>query len=194
MSDSLQRPRLARAAARLAAQSRCAVPPLVLMTDDDRLPDPLAAARALPRGSMIVVRSRDPAKRKRLAKALTPVARRRGLVVVVAGDAALAVDGLHLSEARLGEAAHWRARRGFVITASIHSLAGLRKAGHLDAVFLSPVFATRSHPERVALTAARANLMARQACVPVYALGGVDARNAALLSGFSGIAAIGALG
>jgi thiamine monophosphate synthase len=45
----------------------------------------------------------------------------------------------------------------------------------------------------MALTAVRANMIARVACVPVYALGGVEPRNAGLLSGFAGIAAIGAL-
>ena len=39
----------------------------------------------------------------------------------------------------------------------------------------------------------RANLIARAARMPVYALGGIEPRNAALLSGFAGIAAIGAL-
>ncbi len=63
----------------------------------------------------------------------------------------------------------------------------------LDAVFLSPVFPTGSHPERSALSAMRANAVARALTVPVYALGGIDARKAALLRGFIGIAAIGAL-
>jgi len=63
----------------------------------------------------------------------------------------------------------------------------------VDAVFLSPVFATRSHPERTSLTPVRANLAAKQMRKPLYALGGIDARNAALLHGFAGLAAIGAL-
>jgi thiamine-phosphate pyrophosphorylase len=62
-----------------------------------------------------------------------------------------------------------------------------------DALLLSPVFATRSHPNAVALTPVRANRMAQALSVPVYALGGVTSRNARLLYGFSGIAAIGAL-
>ena len=191
MSDSAERQRLARAAARLAGHG----PSLVLMTDDERLPDPLTAVSALPRGSMVVVRSRDAAKRARLAGAVARIARARGLTVVIAGDAKLAVlaDGLHLPERRLGEAAAWRARRRGIVTAAIHSLTGLRKAGYVDALFLSPVFATASHPELRPLSAVRANLIARQARVPVYALGGVTARNAMLLSGFAGIAAIGAL-
>ena len=197
MSDSLTRRRLARAAARLAVRARCTLPPLVLFTDDDRLADPLAAARALPRGSMVVVRSRDGSRRAALARAMVDLARSHDLIVLVAGDGALAAasgaDGVHLAEARLGEAAAWRARRCFLVTASLHSLAGLARAKSVDAVFLSPVFPTRSHPDRAALTAVRANAIARLARVPVYALGGIEAANAGRLSGFAGIAAIGAL-
>src|SRR5262249_20531067 len=140
----------------------------------------------------VVVRSRtDPAP---LARALLKL---RHITVLIAGDPALAMrlgaDGAHLPEARAGEAAYWRARvPRMVITASAHSLRALNIA-HVDAVFLSPVFATASHPERRALNPARANLIVHQARVPVYALGGVDARNAGLLHGFAGIAAIGAL-
>jgi thiamine-phosphate pyrophosphorylase len=197
MSDSLTRRRLARAAAHLAAQTRHALPPLALFTDDDRLADPLAAARALPRGSMVVVRSRDGARRAALARAMVDLSRAHALIVLVAGDGALAAasgaDGVHLPEARLGEAAAWRARRRFLITASAHSLAALARAKCVDAIFLSPVFPTASHPGRAALTAVRANMIARAVRVPVYALGGIGARNAGRLSGFAGIAAIGAL-
>jgi thiamine-phosphate pyrophosphorylase len=196
MSDSLSRRKLARAAARLAVARGNLLPPLVLMTDDERLADPLAAARGLPRGSMVIVRARQPAHRKRLASAMMTIARGRGLFVLIAGDAALALevgaDGVHLPEARIGEAAHLRTRHR-LITAAVHSLAGLRKTAWVDAVFLSPVFPTASHPGRSSLTPVRAALIARAARLPVYALGGVEPANAGRLSGFSGIAAIGAL-
>lgn len=184
MSDSLARARLARAAGRL-----------VLMTDDTRLPDPLAAVRALPRGSMVVVRARDGLET--LARAVLKIARKRGLAVLIAGDPLLAVrlgaDGFHLPEARAGEAAYWRARFGTMfVTASAHTLRGLRTA-HTDAVFLSPIFPTASHPDRAPLSPVRANLIAQKTRMPVYALGGIDARNVKRLHGFACVAAIGAL-
>ncbi|MGA7710373.1 MAG: thiamine phosphate synthase [Rhizomicrobium sp.] len=200
MSDSLGRRRLARAAAKLAAKSRFEAPPLVLMTDDERLADPLAAARALPRGSMVVVRARDPQRRKTLAFAITAIGRGRGLFVLIASDGKLAAscgaDGVHLAEASIGQAARQRAcHASFLITASVHSLAAIGRAQGIDALFLSPVFPTASHPGRPALMPVRANLIARVADVPVYALGGIDPQRAALLAPgpFAGIAAIGAL-
>jgi thiamine-phosphate pyrophosphorylase len=184
----------------LAVHHPFAMPPLVLMTDDERLADPLAAARALPRGSMVVVRARDSARRKVLALTMMKIARARGLVVLIASDGKLAADcgaeGVHLPEAMLGRAARERACHPFLlITASVHSLASVGRAAFADALFLSPIFPTQSHPGRPVLTAVRANFIARASRVPVYALGGVDARNAALLSpvSFCGIAAVGAL-
>ena len=64
----------------------------------------------------------------------------------------------------------------------------------VDAVFLSPVFATTSHPGAASLGPLRAAMIAAHEQVPVYALGGVTARKAALLSPtFSGIDAITAM-
>jgi thiamine-phosphate pyrophosphorylase len=166
---------------------------LVLMTDDERLPDPVAAARRLPKGSMVILRARDTARRHALADSLR--AQTDGLILLAADDPVLAdrLHGLHLPEKRAREAAHWRALRPhWVITVAAHSSQGLHIA-YADAVLLSPIFATRSHPKAHPLTAARARLMVRNSLLPVLALGGVTARNAPLLKGFAGFAAIGAL-
>ena len=172
------------------------------MTDDERLADPLAAARALPLGAMVVVRSRDDDRRKQLALAMLSLSHARGLFVLIAGDAPLALalgaDGVHLPQRQMAEACAIRARhRTLVITAAIHSFGALGNASLLpiDALFLSPVFATASHPGGAALSPMRANLIARAAKRPVYALGGINAHNALRLSpeAFAGLAAIGAL-
>lgn len=164
------------------------------MTDDERLPDPVAAARALPKGSLVIVRARDAKRRHALGDALRT--QTHGLILLAADDPVLAdcLHGLHLPEAHARDAAHWRALRPhWVITVAAHSPRGLQ-APYADAALLSPVFATKSHPGAKTLTPARARLMAQHALLPVLALGGVTARNAALLPGFSGIAAIGSLG
>jgi len=167
--------------------------PLVMFTDDSGR-DWLAAARRLPRGSAIVIRSREAKKRAALFETLSLLP---GLQLLIADDPKLAqsADGLHLPEARARESAHWRARRpDWIITATAHSLRGLMALTHVDAVFLSPVFATASHPDVAPLMPVRAAFIAALSPVPVYALGGVKARNAALLApGFAGIAAIATL-
>src|SRR5581483_11921294 len=121
-TDNLDRAQLARAAfgmKRTSAFGR--LPPLVLMTDDERLPDPVAAARALPRGSLVVLRARQASHRAKLAAALMPVVRAKRLYLSISGDPELAgrigAHGVHLPEARAREAARWRSLRpGWLIT------------------------------------------------------------------------------
>ena len=167
--------------------------PLVLMTDD-RAADWAAAARRLPRGSVVVVRARQATRRFALAEELHGLA-----PLLIADDPVLAQSigaaGLHLPERRMKEALHWRARHPhWIITSSAHSLKALMGAHVLDAVFLSPVFATASHACAKPLTPARAAFIAARAPVAVYALGGVTAQNARLLApAFGGIAAINSL-
>lgn len=197
MSDSLGRRSLARAAAGLALENDLSLPVLALFTDEDRLPDPVGAAKKMPFGSLVVARARDRKKRERLVEGLLPVAKSRNLILLVADDAVLAAraDGLHLPEVRAAEAGHWRARSPhWLITASAHSPRTFLRSD-ADAFFISPLFATKSHPDRAALTKLRAAAFARLTVKPVYALGGITARNASALHGlgFAGIAAVAAL-
>ena len=108
---SCPRAKLARGAFTLNASG---VGGLILLTDDDRLPDPLATASRLPAGSLVIVRARRAERRAQLAMQLRKIAWGRGLILLIADDPALAravgANGIHLPEARAREAAHWRAR------------------------------------------------------------------------------------
>jgi thiamine-phosphate pyrophosphorylase len=83
------------------------------------------------------------------------------------------------------------------MTSSAHGLADLRRARRAGAAlaFLSPVFATASHPAAAALGAVRWARLARVAGLPVAALGGIDgARIRRLPRGLcEAVGAIGAL-
>jgi thiamine-phosphate pyrophosphorylase len=158
------------------------LPRLWLMTDE-RMADRLwEALERLPARSGVVFRhySLGPDARRVLWEDVRAIARQRQLVLIAAGAPLPGADGCHN-------------RRGSGIrTASAHNLRELRAAERrrADLVFLSPVFATRSHPDAIALGAERFALIARQAQVPVIALGGMDARKARLLRGAYGWAAI----
>jgi thiamine-phosphate pyrophosphorylase len=168
------------------------------MTDDKR-GDALTSARRLPRGSMVILRSKAKASRRALAFALIAVAHQRDLIVLIADDPALATEvgahGVHFPEARASSAAHWRARRPkWLITVAAHGIRGLLRAGAADAVLLSPIFATESHKGAPFLGATRAALLACQIPTPVYALGGITGGNAGSLHApYCGVAAIGGL-
>ena len=174
------------------------LPPLILITDRHRLPDPLAAAERLPKGAAVLLRDYDMPDRALLARQLARLCRRRGLRLLIAGDARLAVmvgaNCVHYSEA---VARHGRQiGQPGLITVACHDAAALQRAAlrGANAGLLSPVFETASHPGARPLGVWRFAALVRRAPLPVYALGGVDARSARRLfgSGACGIAAISA--
>jgi thiamine-phosphate pyrophosphorylase len=152
------------------------LPTLWLFTDSKRLADPRAAAAHLPRGlAGIVFRHDGQPNRMALGRELVRICRTRRLALVVAGDVRLAAvlgAGVHLRGGR------WPGpiRRRGLITSSAHDGSELRRAcqNRADLVFLSPAFATASHPGEGALGACRWSALARLARCPVAALGGID--------------------
>jgi thiamine-phosphate pyrophosphorylase len=147
-----------------------------LMTDE-RMGDALwTALDRLPRGSGVIFRHYGlaPAKRRALFVRVAVVARRRGLVLVRAGAERLPGE----------QGVHGRRGRG-IVTWPAHSrreaIAGIRAGA--DALLVSPVFATRSHPGARTLGRVRLGLLIRGLDVPVIALGGITAKRAASLSG-----------
>lgn len=166
--------------------TRHPVPTLWLMTDE-RLGDGLwdAVAR-LPRGAGIVFRhyATPLPERRALFARLARIARRRGLVLVRAGGVRLArrEDGVHNGRAS-GFSTRSAHDRREAITA--------RRAG-TTAIFVSPVFATRSHPGATALGPHRAAAIGRGVGMPAIALGGMTARRFKRVRalGFHGWAAI----
>jgi thiamine-phosphate pyrophosphorylase len=161
------------------------LPRLWLMTDERQGEDLWDSLERLPKGSGVVFRHYGlaPAERRRLFDRVRRVARRRRLLLL-AGGKGLRSDGLH------GD------RGGGLRSASAHDLRELKAAERSGArlVFLSPAFPTRSHPGARALGPVRFGLIARQARVPVIALGGVDERQARRLPHIYGWAAIDAWG
>ncbi|MGI4944233.1 MAG: thiamine phosphate synthase, partial [Janthinobacterium lividum] len=115
-----------------------------------------------------------------LAAAAACLCRRRGLLMVVAGDPRLAAAvgaGLHLRGGRAGRpwCRGWL-RPGQLVTSSAHGAPELlraRRAG-ASAAFVSPLFPTLSHPGARPLGPVRWAALARRVRGPVLALGGVS--------------------
>ncbi|WP_249341089.1 MULTISPECIES: thiamine phosphate synthase [unclassified Sphingomonas] len=153
---------------------------------DERMGDALwDALERLPRGGGVVFRHHGltPTERRALFAQVLKVARRRGLVLVRAGGQPM----------RGESGVHGRRGRG-IRTAPAHdrreAIAALRAGA--QALFVSPVFPTRSHPGAPALGRARFGSLIRGLDVPMIALGGMDARKARSLErlGIHGWAAI----
>lgn len=173
------------------------LPPLLLLSDEARLPDPAPALKVLPAGSGFVFRHYDDPHRKQTATGLRDLAGSRNILFLVAGDVELAValeaDGCHMPEHRLADLARCADTFAFN-TAAAHSGAALAAAAchGATAALLSPVFPTKSHPGAPSLGVKGADALAAAAALPVYALGGVNSRTAPALSGstFAGFAGI----
>lgn len=161
-----------------------AIPGRWLVTDARRLPDPLPAVRQLQRGDGVLFRHYElpPARRLALARQVAALCRRRGLVLVVAGDARLAravvADGLHLPQALIRCAAMARRSGLRLVIAAAHDAGAIAQAARcgVDAVLISPVFATASHPGAASLGAVRfaaLAIAARRRGLQAYALGGI---------------------
>ena len=190
---------LAATAARLNRDAGApAIPSLYFFTDPERTPDPLAAARRLPRGTAVVYRHFGAEDREHVARKLATLCRSRGLVLLIGADAELAAkcgaDGVHWPQ-RLTP--RDRGHEFRLVTAAAHDAKAAAKASEagLDACVLSPVFETRSAAARETLGLFSASQIARASMIPVIALGGVNTGNVTRLSGrgFAGVAAIDAL-
>lgn len=180
------------------------LPALLLLSDADRLPDPLAALDRLPRGAGVVFRHYGAPARETLARALVRKARALRIRVLVAGEAGLAARacaaGLHLPEARLGAPLALGAmirRKSSIVTIAAHSLRAVFRAAKYgaSAAVLGPVFPTASHPGATPLGPLRFARFCRKSPIPVYAIGGITPKTALRIkdSGAVGIAGIGAI-
>lgn len=173
------------------------LPPLLLLSDEVRLPDPSRALAALPAGSGFIFRHYDDPHREDMAVTLLDIARARGIFFLVASDPDLAValgaDGCHMPEHRLEDLALCTGHFSFN-TVAAHSGPALAAAARrgASAALLSPIFTTQSHPGARPLGAHKAADLAAGAPLPVYALGGLNSRTAPELAGsaFAGLAAI----
>lgn len=152
-------------------RGRNTVPRRLLLTDarnDARLERAIAR---LGRGDALVFRHYhlDPRARQQRFARLARLARRKGILLVTARLAGTGRrDGVY------GTAREVAGASGLKL-ATAHSLAEIGAAvrADADAVLLSPVFATRSHPAARALGPVRFLLLARRCPLPVIALGGM---------------------
>lgn len=156
---------------------RYPVPRLVLLSDARNDAVLERALARLPRGSALVFRHYHlpgPERRRRWA-ALRRRAASRGVALIAAGaPCGRGAQGRYGAPSALA-----RFGRGLRL-ATAHSLREIGAAARAgaDAVLLSPVLPTRSHPGAPVLGMVRFLLLARQSPCPVLALGGMTRRAA----------------
>jgi thiamine-phosphate pyrophosphorylase len=164
--------------------------PRIWLMTDERMGDRLwEAVDRLPDGAGIVFRHHSlPADRRdSLAMRMAETAKRRGLTLAIAGD-------VNLAKRAGAQLVHNPARdfAGLAWSRSVHTLEEAETAKGAALAFVSPIYATRSHPGQEPLGPELAVQLAQAAGVPAIALGGVDAKKFAQLErqGFYGWAGI----
>ena len=83
-----------------ARTPRRAMPSLLFVTDETRIPDPLRVISQLPRGTGIILRDDGVQRREDFAASIAVIARRRQLRLLIGSDGSVArqvgAAGLHL--------------------------------------------------------------------------------------------------
>lgn len=178
------------------------LPNLLFFTDPARVASPEAVAERLPRGAGIVFRAFGAEGAVEQGRRLRAIADARGLLLLAGAHPGLAegigADGLHMPERLAGEVPRLRAEHGrYLITVAAHDLAAVHAAERagVDAVVVSPVFASNSPSAGRPLGVDGLKSLVSATHLPVYALGGVRADTVGQLanSGVAGIAAVEAL-
>lgn len=138
----------------------------------------------LPRGSGFIYRHYhlgDPERWERF-RSLRHIAKAHGHTVILSDSALTArewgADGIYGAPRAL-----YPRREGLLHLATAHDLEEIGLANRLgaDAILLSPVFPTNSHPGGRTFGPARFRLLAQHCCVPVIALGGMTQHRARTL-------------
>jgi len=156
------------------------LPDLWLLSDartDAVLADALAA---LPDGSGFVFRHYhlEPDARRERWEMLRSICCSKNHLMVLSGDAdtghAWDADGIYGPPEKLDT------RPGLLRLATAHDRREIELANRIgaDALFLSPVFPTRSHPGGNALGATQFHQLVAHSAIPVIALGGITAERA----------------
>ncbi len=105
---------------------------------------------------------------------LARIARRRQHLVALSGDVATARRWG--ADAAYGPARLLAQGPALIRLITAHNLREIGQARRADAILLSPVFPTRSHPGSKVLGPRRFRLLAARSPVPVIALGGMNPR------------------
>ncbi len=180
---------------RIQAHFPAHLPPLLFLTDPDRVPDPVAVISDLPYECGVIYRHFGADNRRETAAKLSEACRVEGRVFLVAADPVLALavraDGVHWPERRLGEARRWRGKFPLQ-TSSAHSQRAIFRAqtAGMDAALVSTVYHSKSPSATYPMGASRFNALARKTGLPLYGLGGLTAQNSGRIANDGGIAAI----
>lgn len=178
-----------------SARTNTPLPAALFLTDPARTPDIIATTTQLPEGVGVLLRHFGRPDQIAIAAELAATCREQGRTLLVSADPALCeeihADGVHWP-GRLVRAGDWKPASGKLQTMSVHRAEDLNLAERtgMDAVLVSPVFASDSPSATNPIGLARLQDYTENTTLQVYGLGGIDAENAERVAAICGFASV----
>lgn len=175
------------------------LPIVIYLTDNNKSKNPVSIVSKLPKKSLIIIRDYSIKNRESHIKRIFKIAKSYNHYVLVAKDPILAkktkADGIHLPEHCISKTRKYRKLfPSWIITNACHSTKSAINAykSNADAILLSPIFATSSHPKKNAINIDIIKFISNKINIPIYALGGINNKTITNLkrSKIKGVAAI----
>lgn len=166
--------------------------PRTWLMSDPRFGDRLyQSVQKLPRGSGVIMRHYDDPNRQEIYKNLARICRRRGLKLILAGDAERCLK-YNAEGYYYGRPQKIRKRYNSITLFGVHDEHEIRKAQILgaDAYMVSPIYSTNSHKGQRPLGLLRFRKLSRLCDKPVIALGGMNQARFHSIKHVHGFAAI----
>jgi len=167
------------------------LPKIIIIFNDDDFDEKKFLNLKIPKESAFLLRSYKAKGRKKIAKQLLKFCKMKKLKLLIASDIKLAEDinahGVHFPEYMIKKKnkINWvivkniKLRKNWIITTAVHSLQAIKNAEFfdIDAALLSPVFSSKSHPNKKNLGINKFSKIVKKTKLPIYALGGINIKN-----------------
>ena len=167
------------------------LPKIIMIFDDEVFDKKKFLNLKIPKESAFLLRSYKAKERKKIAKQLLKFCKVKKLKLLIASDIKLAeeinANGVHFPEYMIKKRnkINWviikniKSKKNWIITTAAHNLQTLKKVENfdIDAVLLSPVFPSKSHPNSKNLGINKFVKIIKKTKLPIYALGGINIKN-----------------
>jgi len=167
------------------------LPKIIIIFNDDDFDEKKFLNLKITKESAFLLRSYKAKGRKKIAKRLLKFCRMKKLKLLIASDIKLAEDinahGVHFPEYMIKKKniINWvivkniKLRKNWIITTAVQSLQAIKNAEFfdIDAALLSPVFSSKSHPNKKNLGINKFSKIVKKTKLPIYALGGINIKN-----------------
>ena len=146
------------------------LPKIIIIFNEDDFDEKKFLNLKIPKESAFLLRSYKVKGRKKIAKQLLKFCKMKKLKLLIASDIKLAEDinahGVHFPE--------YMIKKKNLINWVIDKII---KFFDIDAALLSPVFSSKSHPNKKNLGINKFSKIVKKTKLPIYALGGINIKN-----------------